>query len=107
MAHQCRYRPVRMFWLALLAAGCASGPSFVDQMEPEAMAKAVRRAQFAFDCPSTSGQVLNRQNLEPMFFGGPVRAQYTIGVTGCGKRATVEVLCSENNNQCIESTLSS
>lgn len=88
--------------LALLAAGCASGPPFIDRMQPEATAKAERRAQFDLNCPSATGQVINRESIEPLAFGGPLRAQYTIGVSGCGKRATVVVWCSENNNQCVE-----
>jgi hypothetical protein len=88
--------------LALLTAGCASGPPFIDRMQPEAMAKAERRAQFDLDCPGAAGQVLNREAIEPLFFGGPQRAQYTIGVTGCGKRATILVLCADNNDQCVE-----
>jgi hypothetical protein len=88
--------------LALIAAGCASGPPFIDQMQPTATAKAEARARFDLDCPDAKGEVINREQLEPLVFGGPVRAQYTIGVAGCGKRATVVVLCSENGNQCVE-----
>jgi hypothetical protein len=73
--------------LVLVAAGCASGPPFIDQMQPTATAK---------------GEVVNREQLQPFAFGGPVRAQYTIGVAGCGKRTIVVVLCSENGNQCVE-----
>jgi hypothetical protein len=88
--------------LALLAAGCASGPPLIDRMQPVATAKAERRAQFDLDCPGATGQVLNREEIQPLLFGGPQRAQYTIGVAGCGRRATVVVLCSDNNDQCVE-----
>jgi hypothetical protein len=88
--------------LVLAAAGCASGPPFIDKMEPTATAKAESRARFDLNCPEAKGQVINREQLEPLAFGGPVRAQYTIGVEGCGKRMTVVVLCSENGNQCVE-----
>jgi hypothetical protein len=88
--------------LTLLASGCASGPPFIDAMQPKAIAIAENRARFEIDCPTATGQVLNRQQLEPLLFGGPLRASYTIGVTGCDKRTTVAVLCSANNDQCIE-----
>lgn len=88
--------------LALLVGGCASGPPFVDQMQSTAMGKAERRGQFELSCQAATGQVINREELAPMAFGGPTRAQYTIGVTGCGKKMTVVVLCSQNNNQCVE-----
>jgi dephospho-CoA kinase len=88
--------------LLLACAGCASGPPFIDQMEPTATAKAETRARFDLDCPDAKGQVINREQLQPLVFSGPVRAQYTIGVTGCGKRTMVTVLCSDNGNQCVE-----
>lgn len=88
--------------LMLATAGCASGPPFIDQMEPTATAKAEARARFDLNCPEAKGEVINREQLEPLAFGGPVRAQYTIGVTGCGKRMLVVVLCSQNGNQCVE-----
>jgi hypothetical protein len=88
--------------LTLVASGCASGPPFIDAMQPKAIAMAENRAKFELNCPTATGQVLNRQQIEPLLFGGPQRASYTIGVSGCDKRATVAVLCSDNNDQCIE-----
>lgn len=89
-------------FLALVLSGCASGPPFIDKMQPTATEKAEARARFDLNCPDAKGQVINQQQLEPLAFGGPVRAEYTIGVTGCGKRMTVVVLCSENGDQCVE-----
>src|SRR4051812_34060376 len=86
--------------LLLLAAGCASGPQFVDQMQPTATGKAEASGRFSMDCPDAKGEVINREQLEPLAFGGPIRAQYTIGVAGCGKRTMVTVLCSDNGDQC-------
>jgi hypothetical protein len=88
--------------VALNASGCASGPPFIDQMQPQAVSMAENRARFALDCPTATGSVVNREELQPLFFGGPVRARYSIGVTGCDKRTLVDVLCSSNNNQCLE-----
>src|SRR5437764_15450288 len=85
----------------LIAAGCASGPPFIDAMQPQAMSMAPSQAQFAVNCPNATGSVLNRQELQPLLFGGPLRAEYSIGVSGCDKRTIVKVLCSENNNQCV------
>jgi hypothetical protein len=90
--------------IALCIAGCASGPSFIDRMQPEATAKAERRAQFELNCPAATSQVLNREEIQPLLFGGPQRAQYTIGVAGCGRRMTIVVLCSDNSDQCVEGT---
>lgn len=95
-------RHVIPFLVLAVIAGCASGPPFVDVMQPKALAMAERRGQFETNCPAATGEVLNRQQLEPLMFGGPVRAKYTVGVAGCGRRTVVDVLCSENNNQCVE-----
>ena len=80
----------------VVLSGCASGPPFIDQAQPEAIAVAQRRAAFEFNCPAATAQVLNRETLQPISFRfGIQRAEYTIGVSGCGKRATYVVLCPE------------
>jgi hypothetical protein len=81
---------------AALLAGCASGPPFIDQAQPEAMAIAQRRAAFEFNCPGATAQVLSRETLQPISFRfGIERAEYTIGVSGCGQRATYVVICPD------------
>jgi hypothetical protein len=81
---------------AALLAGCASGPPFIDQAQPEAVALAQRRAAFELNCPNTAAQVLSRETLQPVSFRfGIERAEYTIGVSGCGKRATYVVICPD------------
>ena len=87
--------------VGLIASGCASGPPFIDQMQPEAVSMAVRRAQFEMNCPAATGEVLSRENVQPVFMSGPLRAEYTIGVAGCGRRATYLVICTQNGNSCF------
>lgn len=79
-----------------LLAGCASGPPFIDQAQPEAMTIAKRRAAFEFNCPSVDTQLLSRETLQPISFRfGIERAEYTIGASGCGRRATYVVICPD------------
>ncbi len=79
-----------------LLAGCASGPPFIDQAQPEAMAIAKRRAAFEFNCQAVDAQLLSRETLQPISFRfGIERAEYTIGASGCGKRATYVVICPD------------
>ena len=89
----------------LLAAGCASGPPYIDQIQPEAVSMAVRRAQFEMNCPSATGQVISRTQIQPIVqtirFSGPVRDEFTVGVSGCGKRATYIVICPEDGSSCF------
>ncbi len=89
----------------LLVSGCASGPPYIEQMQPEAVNMATRRGQFELDCPAAKGEVLSRETVQPAVqlvrFSGPVRDEYTVGVTGCGKRATYIVICPEDGNSCF------
>jgi hypothetical protein len=91
--------------VGLFAAGCASGPPFIDQMQPEAMSMAVRRGQFELACPAATGEVLSRETVQPLVqtfrYTGVTRAEYTIGVAGCGKRATYVVICPDNGSSCF------
>lgn len=87
--------------VALLAAGCASGPPFIDAMQPEALSMAARRAQFELDCPGATSEILSRETVEPLVFAGPLRSEYTIGVAGCGKRASYIVICTQNSMNCF------
>lgn len=88
-----------------IAAGCASGPPFIDQMQPEAVNMAVRRAQFEMNCPNATAEVLSRETLQPLVqtfrYTGVTRAEYTIGVAGCGQRATYIVMCPDNGSGCF------
>jgi hypothetical protein len=85
-----------------LFAGCASGPPFIDQMQPEAVNMAVRRGQFEMSCPTATGEMLSRETLQPVVqtfrYSGTVRAEYTVGVSGCGQRATYVVICPDNGS---------
>lgn len=88
--------------LAVLIADCASGPPFIDVMQPEALSMATRRAQFEMNCPAATATVLSRETLQPVSFRfGVERAEYTIGAAGCGKRATYVVMCPDNGSGCF------
>ncbi|MGO4395802.1 hypothetical protein AB4Z46_31040 [Variovorax sp. M-6] len=99
-------RPSRLPLLAaLFITGCASGPPFIDQMQPEAVSMATRRGQFEMNCPAATGEMLSRETVQPLVqtwrFQGTVRAEYTIGVSGCGQRQTYVVICPENGAGCF------
>ena len=86
----------------LLGAGCASGPPFIDQMQPEAVSMAVRRGQFEMNCPAATGEVISRETLQPVVqtfrYTGVTRAEYTVGVNGCNQRAMYIVICPDNGS---------
>ena len=102
-------RPARILAWPLIAgalvAGCASGPPFIDQMQPEAISMATRRGQFELNCPTATGQLLSRETIQPLVqtwrFQGTVRAEYTVGVAGCGQRTTYVVVCPQDGAGCF------
>jgi hypothetical protein len=77
----------------------------IDQLQPEAMSMAVRRGQFELNCPGATGELLSREQVQPLVqtfrYTGVTRDEYTIGVAGCGRRATYIVICPEDGNSCF------
>ena len=89
---------------ALAASGCASGPPFIEAAQPQAIQTAQRRAQFEWNCAQATGQVLSQEMmtspLQYTRFAPPDRAEYTVGVAGCGQRQTYLVVCTDGGG-CI------
>ena len=90
---------------AFVLGGCA-GPDLTVTMEPQAMQTALTRSRFEMNCPDATGTVLQKQVMQPLIQGpymrgGPERAQFTIGVAGCGQRTTMVVVCADDNTGCF------
>ena len=89
----------------LAGAGCASQAQFLDGKQAMAMQTAVSRGQFEMNCPGATGTVLSREVVQPVLQGpllnGIQRAEYTIGVAGCGKRNTFVVICPDEGDGCF------
>ncbi|MGB5451517.1 MAG: hypothetical protein WBN00_05440 [Sedimenticolaceae bacterium] len=84
----------------VLLTGCASGPPFIDTMQPTAIDMAVRRGAFEMNCPDAKGELLSSENVQPLSIRwGYERAEYTVGVSGCGKRSTYVVICPDNGSR--------
>ncbi|MGO8829185.1 MAG: hypothetical protein ACLQAR_05305 [Steroidobacteraceae bacterium] len=92
--------------IAALAAvsGCNTTP-LTTQLQPQAVQYALQRARFEMNCPSATAQVLSSDNIQPVLNGpmmmGTERAQYTIGVTGCGSRSELVVICAQDSSGCV------
>jgi hypothetical protein len=88
----------------LFAAGCNTTP-LTTTLQSTALNYAVKRAQFDMNCPAATGSVLTSETIQPVLNGpmmmGTERAQYTIGVTGCGQRQTVQVICAQGGDGCF------
>ena len=90
--------------VAIAMTGCAWQTDFLNSKQPIAMQTAVSRAQFEMNCPGATGTVLSRDVIQPTYqgpwVGGIERAEFTIGVEGCGKRASLVVICPQYGVGC-------
>jgi len=69
------------------------------------MQTAVARGQFEMNCPSATGTLISQEVVQPALQGpwvaGIQRAEYTVGVAGCGQRTTFIVVCPEGGEGCF------
>ena len=89
----------------LAVAGCATQARLLDNSQAMAMQTAVSRGQFELNCPAATGTILSREVVQPAlqgpWVGGIQRAEFTVGVAGCGKRTTFVVICPEGGDGCF------
>jgi len=82
---------------------CASQP-LEDQLQPSAVKVAQQRGASELGCPAAAAEVISKHAIEePQTTGWyefPKRAEYVVGVSGCGKRTTYAVACNKFQNAC-------
>ena len=95
-------------WLLLaaaLAAGCTSDQQYLEQGQNEATSTALERGRFELNCPAATASVLSQELVQPPAVGfytiSITRSEYTVGVSGCGQRATYVVVCPEGGGGCF------
>jgi hypothetical protein len=85
--------------------GCVTDQQRLDKQEPQAVETALKRARFEMNCPEATGRALSRELIQPAInaprVGGVTRAEYTIGIEGCGKRTTSVVVCAIEGSGCF------
>jgi hypothetical protein len=90
---------------ALTVSGCVSQGQFLDNKQAMAMQTVLNRARFEMQCPEATATVLSREVVQPAIqgprVGGVQRAEYTIGVSGCGQRTTSVVICPDGGEGCF------
>ena len=98
-------RYVLLALAGIIAAGCQTEQQMIQSKQPMAVQTALNRARFDMNCPSATGTVLSTNMIQPALQGpvvsGPQRMEYTIGVTGCGKRRTYVVVCPQGGTGCF------
>jgi hypothetical protein len=89
----------------LVSTGCTTQAQFLDSNQAMAMQTAVSRGQFEMNCPAATPTIISREVVQPALQGpwvnGIQRAEYTIGVAGCGLRKVFVVICPEGGSGCF------
>lgn len=85
----------------LTLAGCASDQQILASEQDQALLVATRRGQFELSCPTARGIVLSSNLLQPVVWNGLERAEYTVGVEGCGRKTTYVVVCQLGSPSCL------
>jgi hypothetical protein len=89
----------------LIAVSACNTTPLTTQLQPMAVSYALQRARFDMNCPAATGSVLSSETVQPALNGplmmGTQRAQFTVGVTGCGQRQTLVVICAQGGDGCF------
>ena len=89
----------------LFVGGCANQQKFLENKQSMAMQTAVNKGQFELNCPQAQGVLISREVVQPAlqgpFLNGIQRAEFTIGVEGCGRRQTYIVVCPDGGEGCF------
>ena len=85
--------------------GCQTQAQFLASKQAKALETAATRARFEMNCADATGQVLSSEVVQPALQGpvvnGIQRAEFTVGVAGCGQRNTYVVACPEGGEGCF------
>jgi hypothetical protein len=91
--------------LAAGICGCVSQQQAVDEMQADATQVAKQRGKFELNCPTATASVLSKEMIQSEItnprWAPPERAEYTVGVSGCDKRATYLVVCAYGGTGCV------
>jgi len=79
-------------------AGCQTQGEILANDQHTAVETALRRARFELNCPDATASVLSSEMLQPVLWGGMERAEYTVGISGCSKRAVYLVVCPDSGS---------
>jgi len=80
---------------------CQTDQQILAGEQATAIETATRRGQFELTCPAAVGMVLSSNMLQPVAWRGLERAEYTVGVEGCGRKVTYIVVCQLGSPSCF------
>jgi hypothetical protein len=82
-------------------SACQSDAQILAKEQDVARDAALRRGQFELNCPQATATVLSSVMLQPIAWRGTERAEYTVGVSGCGAQKTYVVVCPLDTSACF------
>jgi hypothetical protein len=89
----------------LFGVACATQQQMLQDKQQMAIQAAESRARFEMNCADVTASVLSDEMTQPVlegpYLGGVERAEFTIGVAGCGRRDTYVVVCPEGGGGCF------
>jgi hypothetical protein len=89
---------------SLAVTGCASQSQFLNTKQSMATGKVLNQARIEMNCPEATATIISREIVQPSLLrpwvNGIQRAEYTVGIDGCGNRRTYVVLCPDNSEGC-------
>ena len=98
-------RAVLTLAIASQVPGCATQSQFLASRQSMALQTAASRGKFELNCPQASPVLLSQEVVQPVLQGpwveGIQRAEYTIGVDGCGERKTYVIICPQGGEGCF------
>jgi hypothetical protein len=84
--------------IAAASLGCQTTDAYLDANQQAALAAANSRGRFELNCQEIQSQVLSRKIIDPApMMGGMWRAEYTIGVRGCGRQVVYITVCLDSH----------
>ena len=90
---------------ALTVTGCATQQQFLASMQPTAMQTTAGKGRFELNCPAAMPVLISQEVVQPAlqgpFMNSIQRAEFTVGVEGCGRRQTYIVICPQGGDGCF------
>ncbi|HEY6824658.1 MAG TPA: hypothetical protein VI195_09465 [Steroidobacteraceae bacterium] len=75
-----------------------------EALQPDAMKVAQQRGASELACPAATSELLSKRAVQEAqstgWYEAPRRAEYTVAVSGCGKRTTYLVACNKFRSAC-------
>jgi hypothetical protein len=105
-----RWRKLLLPVASLLIAGCQTTAQMLDASQATAIQTAQNRARFEMNCPGATATVLSRTYVQGPYgnsfaYGPAIHgtdfAEFTIGISGCGRRDTMNVVCQPGASECF------